>query len=441
MRACEARYNARSQDQLVHAAGTAVALEAKRLLGSCYGARVATLVGPGLNGADGRVASAWLSSRGAHVTVFEVKSQPSVLRGFDLVIDAAFGIGCSRPYEAPLVEPGTLVLAVDVPSGVDADTGELLGAPMKADVTLAMGAYKYAHVTGAAQAFAGELRFCDLDLVDEFRDGVLEDADLLQLGTSRRDDHKWKYALSVFAGSPLMSGAAELVARGAIAAGASMIRLESHGDLTSSGSLPPEVVRSHGAQLDARSRAIVAGPGLGGDVAAWLRERLGDAHVPVVLDADALDRGLINALASRTSLILTPHEGEYQRLLGAPVGANHVETVRRASRELGAVVLLKGPTTVVASPSGDVRVVVAGTPALATAGSGDVLAGMIGATLARGHAPLSAAALAAHLHARAGARLATYAPASSIPGEVTNVLDDLRRAKSVSGLDDATSGA
>jgi NAD(P)H-hydrate epimerase len=434
MRDCEARYSARSQDQLVRAAGTAVALEAKRLLGSCYGARVAVLVGPGFNGADGRVAGQWLSYRGAHVTLIEVKSQPNVLAGFDLVIDAAFGIGCSRPYEAPKVDAGTLVLAVDVPSGVDADTGELFGSPMKADVTVALGAYKYAHVTGPAQDFAGALRFVDLDLVDDFRDGVLEDSDLLQLGTSRRDDHKWKHALSVFAGSPLMSGAAELVSRGALAAGASMIRLQSHGELVTSGSFPPEVVHSEGATLDARSHAVVAGPGLGSDIVAWLCERLADVHVPVVLDADALQRELIEVLSARTSLVLTPHEGEYERLLGAPVAANRIDAVRRASVELGAVVLLKGPATVIADPSGDVRIVVAGTPALATAGSGDVLSGLIGATLARGHDPLAAASLAAHLHARAGARLSTYAPASSIPGEVTRVLDDLRRARALPSL-------
>ena len=434
MRECENRYSARSQDALVRAAGTAVAFEAQRLLGSCYGARVAVLAGPGLNGADGRIAGEWLRYRGAHVAVIEVKNQPKALADFDLVIDAAFGIGCSRPYDAPLVEPGALVLAVDVPSGVDADSGELLGSPMKADVTLGIGAYKWAHVMGPAQAHVGELRYADLDLVDDYRDGVLEDRDLLLLGTSQENDHKWKHALSVFAGSPLMSGAAELVVRGALATGASMIRLQSHGELANSSSFPPEIVHGDGATFDQRSRAVVAGPGLGADVVGWLSERLVDVRVPVVLDADALLPEVIGPLASHTPLILTPHEGEFERLMGTRVGPQRVDAVRRASEQLGTVVLLKGPTTVIADPSGAVRIVRSGTSALATAGSGDVLAGMIGATLTRGHAPLVAASLAAHLHGRAGARLATYAPASSIASQVTQILDEVRRLTTARAL-------
>jgi NAD(P)H-hydrate repair Nnr-like enzyme with NAD(P)H-hydrate dehydratase domain len=120
--------------------------------------------------------------------------------------------------------------------------------------------------------------------------------------------------------------------------------------------------------------------------------------------------------------------------MGAPVGANRIDAVRRASAKLGAVLLLKGPTTVVADPSGAVRVVTSGTPTLATAGSGDVLSGMIGGTLARGLPPLLAASLAAHLHGRAGARCSTYAPASSIPEEVTRILDEVRQSKTVMSL-------
>src|SRR5580698_10254832 len=125
-------------DALVAAAGTAVALEARSMLGSCYGARVAVLVGPGLNGADGRVAAAWLRARGAKVDVIETAHQPKELRGFDLVLDAAYGLGCTRPYVAPTVSGQTLVLAVDLPSGVDADSGAVLGQPLSADVTIAL---------------------------------------------------------------------------------------------------------------------------------------------------------------------------------------------------------------------------------------------------------------------------------------------------------------
>ena len=428
MRECEARCVDRSVERLVQAAGTAVALEARRLLGTCYGARVAVLVGPGLNGADGRVAGAWLKYRGARVEFVEVASQPSQLRGFDLVIDAAFGVGCSRPYVAPIVSPGTIVLAVDVPSGLNADNGEILGSPLKADVTLAIGACKPAHVTGQARDYVGEVRFADIGLVDVFRDGIVEDSDMLSLGVTHVDDHKWKHAVTVLAGSALMTGAAALVARGALAAGASMIQLQSHGDVVPS-SLPPEVVRFTGTVLDARSRAVVAGPGLGRDAAQWLGERLVGVDVPLVLDADALDPTLLADLPLRASHVLTPHDGEYERLLGTDVAPDRLAAVRRASHQLGCVVLLKGPTTYVAEPSGAVRVIRSGTSALATAGSGDVLAGMIGATIARGHSAFLGAALAAHLHGRAGARLSRFAPASSIVPHVTSILDEIVRER------------
>ena len=148
MREADARAVARhGQEALVRRAGTAVALEAQRLLGRCYGSRVAVLVGPGLNGADGRVAAARLAARGCRVDVLAVVDQPSELRDYDLVVDAAYGLGCSRPYVAPRVAQGTPVVAVDLPSGVDADTGSILGEPLRATVTVALGALKPAHLT------------------------------------------------------------------------------------------------------------------------------------------------------------------------------------------------------------------------------------------------------------------------------------------------------
>jgi hydroxyethylthiazole kinase-like uncharacterized protein yjeF len=220
-----------------------------------------------------------------------------------------------------------------------------------------------------------------------------------------------------------MPGAAELVVRGALAGGASMIRLTSRGDVAGSVHLPPEVVHADDAEVDARCRSVVAGPGLGTDAASWLRERLSDVAVPVVLDADGLDRRLVTDVMRRdVPWILTPHEGEFVRLTGEPLPENRIEAVRSLARELGCVVLLKGPTTLIANPEGTLRVVRSGTAALATAGTGDVLAGLIGATLARGHDVLTASALASHLHGRAGARLAPYAPASALIGEVTDIL-------------------
>jgi NAD(P)H-hydrate epimerase len=413
-------------DALVAAAGTAVGLEAQSILGSCYGSRVAVLVGPGLNGADGRVAASWLQSRGAKVDVIDVAHQPTALRGYALVIDAAFGLGCSRPYVAPAVAVGTVVLAVDLPSGVDSDTGELLGSPMSADVTLALGALKPAHVTGAAATICGHLRFAGLGIVQRFDDGLMEDGDLGVLVQRESSDHKWTHAIQVLAGSTLMPGAADLVVRGALAAGASMIRLASRGDVAESVDLPAEVVRSESASVEPRSRCVVAGPGLGTDSLDWLRERLTDLSMPVVLDADGLERTLVPATtSSEARWVLTPHEGEFVRLTGAPLPANHLKAVRSLARELGCVVLLKGATTTIADRDGRVRIVRSGTPTLATAGSGDVLSGVIGATIARGHDQLEAAALGAHLHGRAGASLPVYASASDIPLAISEIIESL----------------
>ncbi|HEY5093078.1 MAG TPA: NAD(P)H-hydrate dehydratase [Acidimicrobiales bacterium] len=424
MRAADAaETKIRGTDALVAAAGTAVALEAQAMLGSCYGSRVGVLVGPGLNGADGRVAAAWLTSRGAKVDVIEVAHQPARLEGYALVIDSAFGLGASRPYFAPAIPSQTLVLAVDLPSGVEADTGEVLGAPLHADVTLTLGAVKPGLLSGPGALFVGELHFAGLGIVKEFDDALVEDRDLLGLVEQGMSDHKWTHALQVFAGSTLMPGAADLVVRGALSAGASMIRLSSRGDIAPLVDLPPEVVHAADQTIERRCRCVVAGPGLGDGATQWLGGPLGDVGVPVVLDADGLDHSLIaQRRGDDQPWVLTPHDGEFERLTGAPVGANRFEAVRSLARASGCVVLLKGPTTVIAEPKGRIRVVRSGTPALATAGSGDVLAGMIGATIAHGHNPLDAAALAAHLHGRAGAALAPYARASQIPDAVTNIL-------------------
>ncbi len=418
----------RGQDALVHAAGTAVAFTARHMLKGCYGARIAVVAGPGLNGGDGRVAAAWLRDRGAHVDVVSWNEAPALLAGYDLIVDAAFGTGCSRPYVAPKVAPGTLVLAVDLPSGVDTDTGALLGEPMIASATLALGALKPAHFTGPAADFVGELRFEGLDIVRSFDDGLIEDGDVADFVHVNPQDHKWNHAIQAFVGSSLMPGAAELVLRGALAGGASMIRLVSRGDVATQVSVPPEVVHAPQGSLDKRCKAVVAGPGLGPDAPDWLRGGLKDLTCPVVLDADGLDRTFIDETSPKDgSWVLTPHAGEFARLAGREVGLDRFADVRGLARDTGCVVLLKGPITVIASPEGRLRVVTSGTDSLATAGTGDVLAGFIGATLARGHEPLHGAALAAHLHGRAGARLAPYAHASEVATSLGELVGRLAR--------------
>jgi hydroxyethylthiazole kinase-like uncharacterized protein yjeF len=253
------------------------------------------------------------------------------------------------------------------------------------------------------------------------------DDDLAAMVHFSTSDHKWSHAIEALVGSTLMPGAAELVIRGALAGGASMIRLTSRGDVAALVSLPPEVVHSSDTSVDKRCRAIIAGPGLGANAAQWLHERVAHLGVPLVLDADGLDRAMIEELSPRNgSWILTPHEGEFTRLAGRPIGENRIDAVRDMARSTGCVVLLKGPTTIIASPSGKLRVVNSGTPALATAGTGDVLSGLIAATIARGHDPFEAAALAAHLHGRAGSRLKEYATASDVIGEIRNIIGELK---------------
>lgn len=405
---------------LVRRAGVAVAQECRTLLGSLYGRRVVVVVGPGLNGADGRVAAGWLARRGARVEVVPVADQPAVLSGYDLVVDAAFGLGCSRPYHAPVADAP--VVAVDLPSGVDADTGDLWGAPARATLTVALGALKPAHVTGPAAGLAGRVVVHRLGIVPSSRDGVVEDADLAGYVSRADDDHKWRHAVVALVGSPLMPGAARLVAEGALAGGASMVRVASRADVTGL-DLPAEVVRVATGSIDPRARAVVAGPGLGEGAAAWLAPILARTPSPVVLDADGLDPTLVAARRpDGPTWVLTPHEGEFARLTGRPVPPDRLGAARALAVATGCVVLLKGPVTIVAAPDGTTRVVTSGTPALATAGTGDVLAGLIAGALARGHDPLEAAALSAHLHGRAGARLGPYAGASALPRLVGEVL-------------------
>ena len=422
MRERDAREVARrGVDALVRSAGSSVAVQAQLLLGSLYGRRIAVLVGPGMNGADGRVAAHILRARGCRVDLIEVASQPREIHGVELIIDAAFGLGCRRPYVAPSIGPSVKVLAVDLPSGVDADTGALLGQPLKADVTLALGALKYAHVDGEAANFVGELRCNTLGMASPLDDFLITDDDLADYVRGASTDHKWSHALTVLAGSPRMPGAAALVCAGALAAGASMVLLESKGRIADLVHLPAEVVRSRENEIDARSRCVVVGPGLGPKSGAWLKDRLTKLSLPSVLDADALRPDVVS-LARSAPRVLTPHAKEFERLGGVLEGARRIPSVRRLAAESDCVILLKGPITLISDPQGYLRVVNSGTNALATAGTGDVLAGMIGASIARGHDPLEAAALSAHLHAIAGTRLAAYQSATALPSAVTACL-------------------
>ncbi len=443
-----------SRDTLIERAGLAVAIAATRLLPRVYGASIAVLCGPGANGGDGRVAARHLASRGASVRVFDALALPAVIDGVDLVIDAAFGTGLSRVWDAPEVPGSVPVLAVDVPSGVDPDTGVAAGRSLRATRTVAMGSLKRGHVLADGATLSGDVEVAAIGI--EVRDplvGLVEDADLDLVAPLGRDEHKWRRALVVVAGSPGMLGAPALVCEGATAVQAGMLLLSSPDvPRRQDGPWPVEVVRLAasatelakvvGDALD-RARALVVGPGLGRSsrLEAAVHEILRATREPVVLDADALhlvDCELLLARQSRggSPVVLTPHDGEFAALFGSPPGTDRIAAAQRAAQQTGCTVLLKGPTTVVATPTNTpgapgTLVVTTGTPDLATPGSGDVLSGVIGGLLARGTSAHLAAALGAHVHGLGGASLGVRCRASAIPAAIAATLEARAASRSV----------
>jgi len=418
-------------DVLVDRAGAAVARAALDLLGGAYGRRVVVVAGPGNNGADGRVAADRLRRRGVRTTVFGLDDAPAVLPEADLVIDAALGTGASRPYEAP--DPGAaLVLAVDIPSGIAGDTGQAMGSPMRADLTVTFAALKPGLLLGDGPSHTGAVRIADIGLdVSSARIHLLDDAGAAALLPRRRvDAHKWTQAVLVVAGSPGMAGAAALAAAAAQRAGAGMVRLATpggHGEGAPREVVTVEVDEARWAQelLDdpGKVHALAVGPGLGTSMATrhQVRQLVAGTDLPVVVDGDgltALGLDAATVLAGRRApTVLTPHDGELARLTGQPPGPDRIAEVRALAATVGAVVLAKGPTTVVAAPDGRVRLVRAGDERLATAGTGDVLTGVVAALLAAGLDPLDAAAVGAHVHGLAGR---TAPPVGAVASDVVD---------------------
>lgn len=402
---------------LIGRAGAAVARSAIRMLGGGYGRRVVVLAGPGNNGADGREAARLLARRGVRVVVHPLADLPARIVGADLVVDALLGTGARPGLVAPEVDADVPVLAVDLPSGADGLTGAADDGVIVADRTVTFAALKPGLLLHPAAGMAGEVEVADIGLdTSSARSWVLTDDDLASLVPGRPPDaHKWRSAVWVVAGSPGMTGAAHLAARGAQRAGAGYVRLSSPGvdddplrPTEAVGvSLPPEGwAGSVLADLE-RFSALVVGPGLGRSVDADVRRIVADAPCPIVVDGDAL--GALGADAPdllrprRWATVLTPHDGEFARLAGSAPGADRCAAARSLAATTGAVVLLKGQPTLVANPDGQLLVVTSGDARLATAGTGDVLAGIIGALVAQGVEPTSAAAGGAHLHGLAGA--------------------------------------
>lgn len=403
--------------ELIERAGGAVARAALGLLGGGYGRRVLVVAGPGNNGADGRAAAVDLRRRGVRVDIVDLADAPAVLPEVDLVIDAAVGTGIGRPHVAP--DPGAaLVLAVDIPSGIDGDTGQVHGSAMRADLTVTFAALKPGLLLGDGPTHTGAIRIADIGLdVSGAHVHLLDDASAAALLPGRdHAAHKWHRSVLVVAGSPGMTGAASMAAEAAQRAGAGMVRLATPGG-GHGRDVPREVVTLYVddagwaealVEDPGKVHAVAVGPGMGTSTATrhQIRTFVAGVDAPVVVDGDGLtalgtDAAPVVA-ARRAGTVLTPHEGEFARLAGEGPGPDRIADVVGLAARTGAVVLLKGPTTVVAAPDGRVRLTRSGDDRLATAGTGDVLTGIVATLLAAGLDPIDAAALGAHLHGLAG---------------------------------------
>jgi NAD(P)H-hydrate epimerase len=426
-------------DVLIERAGAAVAREALNLLGGAYGRRVIVIAGKGHNGDDGRVGGRLLERRGVRVEVIDADRCPPDLGPCDLVVDAAFGTGFRGVWTAPTTNAP--VLAVDVPSGVDALSGGAGEHLLPAVRTVTFAAIKPGLLFGRGAELAGELVVADigLDARSVARAWLVEETDVRGwLPHRRRDDHKWRSATWVIAGSGGMTGAAVLAARGAQRAGASYVRLSVPGAMAESITTAPleavfaplagsgwasEVI----AGCD-RFRSLVVGPGLGRMGDDDLRRLAIETPVPMVVDGDGLTALAPLDRPFPAGTVLTPHDGEMARLIGRPPGSDRIDEARQLAVRAGCTVLLKGPVTVVAGPDGVVLLTGTGDARLATAGTGDVLAGIIGGLLAQGVLPTEAAATGAWLHGMAGAAGPTRGlVAGDLPDSLPSVFDRVER--------------
>ncbi len=422
---------------LIGRAGSAVARTAVSMMGGTYGRTVVVIAGPGNNGADGRHAARLLSDRGCRVVVVGTDPPPvdildavgHATGGVDLVIDAAYGTGFRGSWDPPAVADA-LVLAVDVPSGLDAMTGRF-DRVLSASVTVTFQAAKPGLLFGDGPAVAGRIEVVDLglSLPEPYAQWLTVDDVAGWLPRRAPGAHKWTTAVRLVAGSDGMSGAGSLAARSAFRAGAGMVRWSHVGGAVAD---PIEAVRERLpdtgwssmvlSDLD-RFGAAVVGPGLGrlGPTADEAAALIFSSSLPLVIDGDALfaltwnPHGSPATLRNRTGpVVITPHDGEYATLMGEPPGDDRIAAANRLVAETGAVVVLKGPTTVIAAPDGRTWLVNVGDERLATAGTGDVLSGVIGAFLAAGLPAWRAAAVAAWIHGDAARRCAYGATASDI---------------------------
>lgn len=480
---------------LMERAGRAVAGHAMRLCRPAL--RVIVLCGPGNNGGDGFVAARILAGRGYRVDVATLdghlpdRGDAGVMAGYwkqpllafpavdfdryDLCVDAIFGAGLSRDVAGGtadclqrLAQAGLAILAVDVPSGVDGESGQLRGFAVRASLTVTFFRQKPGHCLQPGRDLCGEIVVADIG-IDSACLSVIDPKTMINLPAVWRDhvplpattSHKYlRGAVLVLSNRLEYSGAARLSAKAALRGGAGLVTLATPADAMTAHAASSDAIMLRRCEnledfaallADTRRNALVIGPGLGaeGEDAAFTRAqvRLGiGAKRALVLDASALTvfagRGqeladLVAQSGYREGFepIVTPHEGEFAHLSKNLAGYGHDSSkcarARTLSRLLGCVVIYKGADTVIAAPDGRAAISINGTAWLATAGSGDVLSGLVAAFCAGRMPSFEAACMAVWCHAQAGLNLGPYLTADDLPRAITRVLRDLPVSKSV----------
>lgn len=464
---------------LMEAAGQAVADAARRFVQP--GQRVAVLCGPGNNGGDGFVAARLLKRASYDVRLFLVGDKaalkgdaaemarrfdgpvraldPFQLESLHLVIDALYGAGLSRPIDgiaaeviAAVNETGTPVLAVDVPSGLDGATGKAPGPAIRATETVTFFRRKPGHLLYPGRGLCGVVRVADIGIPEHVLSEIAVDTfandPALWRGQFRWPTHEGhKYARGhalVVSGPAQATGACRLGARAALRAGAGLVTVASPLDAVSVNAahltaimLKPFEGPEGLADIlqDQRKNAVLIGPGGGvGEAMCRLVEAALRSRASVVLDADALtsfagDLARLRAAIGQRddrSVVLTPHDGEFDRLFGSVPGSR-LDRARTGAAQSGAVVLLKGSDTVVATPDGRAAINSNAPPWLATAGSGDVLGGIVTGLSAQGMPAFEAAAAGAWLHGEAASDFGPGLIAEDLPERLPAVLARLMR--------------
>jgi hydroxyethylthiazole kinase-like uncharacterized protein yjeF len=462
---------------LMENAGRAVADEVSRRFPDAE--TVMVLCGPGNNGGDGFVAARHLRERGYKVRLGfngdptrlptdaaamaklwsegRVKLSADLLAGSDVVVDALFGAGLARPIEGAFAEliddvnaSGLPVVAIDVPSGIDGTTGEVRGTAIEAVSTVTFFRLKPGHLLLPGRLHCGEVKLAQIGIPDSLLTTIAPKAfanePLLWLSNfpwPKPEGHKYARGHAVIVSGPAYStGAARLGARGALRVGAGLVTVAS----------PRDAIKVNAAQLtaimvreandaralanllaDERKNAVLIGPGiLVGERTKELVFAALASNAAVVLDADAITsfsddaKRLFAAIRSRKApVIMTPHDGEFARLFGDIRAASKLERAREAAARSGAVILLKGSDTVVAAPDAIASVNATTSQWLATAGSGDVLGGMVAGLLAQRMTAFQAASAAVWLHGSAAKAFGPGLIAEDIPEMLPGVLRDL----------------